>query len=315
MNTGIDIVLGTMTFGEQIFEEADSIINAFLESGYNRLDTAYVYNDGLSEEILGKILKKVSRERVLIDTKVNPRVTGRLDANAIKMQLETSLNRLGTDYVNTLYLHFPDKNVPLEETLMETDNLYRHGQIRELGLSNYSAEMVERAYLICEENGWICPTVYEGLYNPLSRKIEILESTLEKYGIRLYSYNPLAGGILTDKYHSYEENPSEGRFTHRPNYQNRYWKKSYFIAKELVDSVCRKYSISLIEASFRWLAYSSMLNIQRNDGIIIGVSKPHHLQVNIECIKKGILPHEVADAFNEAWEICREDAPDYYRFV
>ncbi len=309
------VVLGTMTFGESIFEEGSKdILDAFLEQGHNRIDTAYVYNNGKSEELIGEYLKNVSRDRLVIDTKANPRITGRLDSYAIKYQIDGSLQRLGTDYVDCFYLHFPDKNVPLEEALETVDELHKQGKIKTFGLSNYPKDLVEKAFSICNEKGWICPSIYEGLYNPLSRRIEALDELFNKFSLSLYCYNPLAGGLMTDKYTKYSQAPGKGRFTNRPNYQNRYWKESYFKALDMLKAACGNYEIGITEATFRWLSYSSMLSDDRNDAVIIGVSKAEHLQSNLRFMANGPLPDELVDAFERAWIICREDAPEYYRF-
>ncbi len=312
----VNIILGTMTFGEQLFEDAvKDIIENFIDLGYKQLDTAYVYNDGRSEQLIGYAIKEFSRDNLLIDSKVNPRITGKLDANAVSLQLEGSLARLGTDYLDTYYIHFPDRNSRIEDVLEKIDEYYHRGYIKELGLSNFPADLVKYVCKICNENKWVKPTAYEGLYNPFSRRAENeLNEVLYKNNIRFNCYNPLAGGILTNKYSSFEEKPSKGRFTHRPNYMGRYWKESFFKALDDVKNACSKCGISIVEATFRWLSHSSMLDDRRHDGIIIGVSKNEHLQQNINSINCDRLPEEVIKSFDNAWEICRKDAPEYYKF-
>ena len=105
----IKLILGTMTFGESVFApDSEAFIQAFLDAGYDELDTAYVYNEGQSEELIGKALKTIGRDRVKLATKVNPRITGRLDGAAAEMQLNESLKRLDTDCADIFYLHFPE---------------------------------------------------------------------------------------------------------------------------------------------------------------------------------------------------------------
>lgn len=312
----MNLLLGTMTFGEQLFDDdVREIIYEFLDSGYNELDTAYVYNDGNSERLIGKTLHSINRNLIKIDSKANPRVTGRLDSYAVRMQLEESLIRMGTDYIDTYYLHFPDPNSQIEPVLETIDALYKEGKIREFGLSNFPLELIQLIYHLTEENGFIKPVVYEGLYNPLSRKIEKgLKDFLNEKNIRLNIYNPLAGGLLTDKYVHYSDKPNEGRFTLRPNYQERYWKPSYFEAIDELKKKCKKYGITIVEATMRWLANSSILNEDRGDGIIIGVSKKQHLKDNLAFAQKSTLPAELIENFETAWNICKEEAPEYYRF-
>lgn len=312
----INFVLGTMTFGESLFGiDTEDMIETFGKLGYSELDTAYVYNDGQSEELIGTALKKLGNEKYTISTKVNPRITGKLDAEAVLMQFEESLRRLKTDCVNTLYLHFPDPNVPVESALSACAKLHSEGKIKELGLSNFPAWLVVDVYYRCKQKGWILPTVYEGLYNPLSRRTESeLAQVTEKFGLRFYAYNPLAGGMLTDKYSSVDKTPSDGRFTHRPNYKNRYWKESYFNAIDILKKVCKEYGITIIEATYRWMAFHSMLDSERGDAIIVGASKLSQLEQNISSVSSGPLPQKLVDAFEEAWNTTKADSPEYFRF-
>ena len=312
----INFVLGTMTFGESLFgSDTENMIEAFGNLGYTELDTAYVYNKGQSEEFIGKSLKKEGGEKFSVATKVNPRITGRLDGDAVMMQFKESLRRLQLDSVDTLYLHFPDADTPVESALEACAELHSEGKIRELGLSNFPAWLVVDVYYRCKQNGWILPTVYEGLYNPLSRKAESeLPMVLDNYGLRFYAYNPLAGGMLTNKYSSMEASPSDGRFTHRPNYKNRYWKKSYFNAVDTLKNLCAEYGITIIEATYRWLAFHSMLNPERGDAIIVGASKLEQLEQNIAAVSAGPLPDEIVAAFETAWNTTKADAPEYFRF-
>ena len=191
--------------------------------------------------------------------------------------------------------------------------LHAEGKFGELGLSNFPAWMVADVWHKCDKNGWVKPTVYEGIYNPLTRKAETeLNACLNAFGMRFYAYNPLAGGLLTGRYASFEEAPSDGRFTHRPNYQKRYWKKSYFEAVALLKKACDRQGIQLIDAVYRWMAYHSMLSEARGDAVIIGASKLNHLKQNMEALQAGPLPEELQAAFREAWDICRADSPEYF---
>ena len=173
--------------------------------------------------------------------------------------------------------------------------------------------MLPKVFKLCKEKGYVLPTVYEGLYNPLSRKAEEeLFDALRNFNMRFYAYNPLAGGLLTNKYSSFEEEPTKGRFTFRPNYQNRYWKKSFFDGAALIKKACEREGISIIEASYRWMAYHSAL--QKDDAIIVGASKVAQLEQNISALDKGPLSNEMLEAFDEAWKITKADAPAYFKF-
>ena len=307
------LVLGTMTFGESVFSpDVSKFISTYLEAGYDELDTAYVYNEGKCEKLIGEVLPTLEKT-YKIATKVNPRISGRLDGDAAYKQVNESLERLGLVSVDTVYLHFPDPATPVVSVLEAMADLYRHGKFKELGLSNFPAWMVSDVWHKCDKNGWVKPTIYEGIYNPLTRKAENeLNACLNQFGMRFYAYNPMAGGLLTGRYGKFEDAPTDGRFTHRPNYQNRYWKKSYFEAVDLLKAECEKHNITTIEATYRWLVYHSMLNAERGDAIIIGASKLNHLNQNMDTVKAGPLPGDIVAAFEKAWDICKADSPEYF---
>ena len=309
----IQLVLGTMTCGESVFApDVRTFIDAFLNAGYTELDTAYVYNDGACERLLGDALKEVKRP-CRIATKVNPRISGKLDGAAAYKQVNESLERLQLASVDTVYLHFPDPAPPVISVLEAMADLHEQGKYKELGLSNFPAWMAADVWHICDRHGWVKPTVYEGMYNPLTRLAEReLNACLDHFGMRYYAYNPLCGGLLTGRYGRFEDAPTDGRFTHRPGYQNRYWKKSYFEAVEVLKSACEKEGITTVEAAYRWLAYHSMLRADRGDAIIIGASRLNHLTQNMETMKAGPLPHSVLTAFEQAWRITRPDSPEYF---
>ena len=309
----VKLILGTMTFGESVFNpQAGEFINAFLDAGYEELDTAYVYNDGTCERLLGEVLPGLGRP-YRIATKVNPRISGRLDGEAAYKQVNESLERMNLPSVDTVYLHFPDPKTPVESVLEAMADLHSQGKFKELGLSNFPAWMVTDVWHICDSRGWVKPTVFQGIYNPLTRKAETeLNACLNHFGMRFYAYNPLAGGLLTGRYGAFEDDPTDGRFTHRPNYQKRYWKKSFFEAVDLIRKAGEKYGINTIEATYRWLAFHSMLDGNRGDAILIGASKLGHLQQNMDTLKAGSLPEEMVEAFNQAWAITKADSPEYF---
>ena len=309
----VNLILGTMTFGENVFRpDVDDFINTFLEAGYDELDTAYVYNDGNCERFLGEILPNLNRP-YKIATKVNPRISGKLDANAAYEQVNESLERMKLASVDTVFLHFPDPATPVEGVLGAMADLHDQGKYRELGLSNFPAWMVADVWHICDKHGWVKPTVYEGVYNPLTRKAETeLNDCLNNYGLRFYAYNPTMGGMLTGRYKNVDEAPSDGRFTHRPGYQGKYWNKTNFDALNVIREATEKNGMTMIEATYRWLAYHSMLDGNRGDSILIGASKLDHLISNMNAVKAGPLPDEMVSVFEKAWEISRGVSREYF---
>lgn len=311
------IVLGTMNFGPQLDEAASrEMVTAFLTTGNRELDTAYVYNGGSTETILGAILPSLPEGRFEIATKVHPRITGRLDRETIMMELGESLKRMKRDKVDLLYFHFPDGKTPVEEALETVAELHQKGVIRELGLSNYPAwQVIDIAYK-CDTIGCPRPIVYQGMYNALCRNVEPeLFPAIRSLGMRFYAFNPLAGGMLTGKHLHFEDAPEPGRFARLESYRKRYWKQSYFDAVDEIRKACETENIPMAEAGYRWLCYHSLMDATKDDGILLGASRQEQMTQNMAATTKGPLPQSVLDAMDAAWEMAKPDSPAYYKFI
>ena len=310
------IVLGTMNFGPQLdLEQSRTMVQEYLASGNHELDTAYVYNGGTTEKYLGEILPELPADSYQIATKVHPRITGKLDRNAIETLLGESLLRMKRSSVDMLYFHFPDYATPIDEALQTCAELFEKGVIKKLGLSNYPAWAVADVVHLCDKYGCPRPSVYQGMYNGLCRNVEPeLFDALRHFGISFYAFNPLAGGMLTGKYQHYEDTPQPGRFARLESYRKRYWKKSYFEALDIIKQECEKEHIPLAEAAYRWLVNHSCLSDAAGDGILLGASRIEQMNQNLEAAKQGTLPQNILDAYDTAWEIAKLDSPAYFKF-
>ena len=311
------IVLGTMNFGPQLDLEASrEMVNGFLKTGNRELDTAYVYNGGSTEKILGEILPSLEADCYEIATKVHPRITGRLDRETILMEFTESLQRMKRDSVDLLYFHFPDGKIPIDEALETVKELYVQGKIKELGLSNYPAwQVIDIAYK-CDKIGCPRPTVYQGMYNALCRNVEPeLFPAIRSLGMRFYAFNPLAGGMLTGKHHHFEDAPQPGRFARLESYRKRYWKQSYFDAVDAIKQACDAEGIPMVEAAYRWLVNHSMMDAEKGDGILLGASRIEQMTQNMAAAQKGVLSQSILDAMDAAWEIAKPDSPAYFKFI
>ena len=311
------IVLGTMNFGPQLDLEASrTMVKAYLATGGRELDTAYVYNDGATENILGEVLPELKTNSYEIATKVHPRITGKLDRATILMEFGESLRRMKRDSVDLLYFHFPDGKTPIDEALEAVAELHQQGKIKELGLSNYPAwQVIDIAYK-CDKFGCLRPTVYQGMYNALCRNVDPeLFPAIRSLGMRFYAFNPLAGGLLTGKHHHFEDTPEPGRFARLKSYRDRYWKHSYFDAIEQIKQACDAEGVPMVEAAYRWLVNHSCMKAELNDGILLGASKQEQLLQNLEAAKKGPLSENIVSAMDEAWEIAKPDSPAYFKFI
>lgn len=311
------IILGTMNFGPQLDTEASrEMVTEFLKTGNRELDTAYVYNGGSTETILGEILPDLDTNSYDIATKVHPRITGKLDRETIMMEFGESLKRMNRESVDLLYFHFPDGKTPIDEALETVAELHEQGKVKELGLSNYPAWQVVDIWHKCEKYGCPKPTVYQGMYNALCRNVEPeLFPAIRALGMRFYAFNPLAGGLLTGKHLHFEDAPEPGRFARLESYRKRYWKQSYFDAVDEIRKACEAEHISMVETAYRWLCNHSKLDVSKGDGILLGASKIAQMDQNLEAVKKGVLPQSILDAMDGAWEIAQPDSPAYFKFI
>ena len=198
--------LGTMMFGDQTDEaQAADIVAATRDAGINAIDTANAYAGGESERITGKLIA-ADRERWILATKLaNPMGPGPNDRGLsrrhIMAAVDASLQRLGTDFVDVLYLHREDASTPHEETLAAVATLIERGKVHHFGVSNFRAWRIARVAEMCRAMGMQPPIVCQPPYNAMSRQIETeLLPCCAHYGIAAVVYSPLARGVLSGKY-------------------------------------------------------------------------------------------------------------------
>ena len=211
------LCLGAMMFGLRTNEAtARRIIAIARESGVNFIDTADQYANGASEEILGRLLAR-DRDRWVLATKVGmvmeqaPNRSG-LGHKWIMHQIEASLRRLRTDYVDIYYLHLDDLKTPIEETLFAVSEVLRSGKARYFGISNFKGWRIARVAELCDRMTMPRPVVCQPYYNAMNRmpEDEILPACAH-YGIGVTPYSPVARGVLTGKYKPGAPSPQGSR--------------------------------------------------------------------------------------------------------
>lgn len=309
------VILGTMTFSDQVDRDGSiAMIDAFREAGHRQMDTAYVYNKGQTEVLLGTLNADSRLSGLDIATKVNPSEAGGLSAASVDRQFGTSLQRLGVDAVDLLYLHSPDLDTPIMNTLEAVQRHYDAGRFARFGLSNYAAWQVAEIVEICRREGWVVPSVYQGMYNAYTRDIEReLIPCLANYDMAFYAYNPLAGGMLTGKHTSVDATPDGGRFGIFTFYQERYWKADYFEVVRRFADVCGKEGIAPAAAALRWMVHHSALSGNADNGVILGASSLSHLQQNLQAVADTTLPESILTVLDEGWEQVRPTCMKYFR--
>ena len=325
-----NLYLGTMTFGwkTQTSSPVDDVIatkmvQSFIGHDANaaavHIDTARIYAGGDSERMLGAALSNFDGDlsNIVLGTKAHPSQPDGLSSKGIRAQLDASLKAIGVPSVNEYYLHQPDENNSLLESLQTLDSLVQDGIISTIGMSNYHASEVQRAFDLCNEYNLSKPTVYQGLYNPLNRCVEEeLLPILRQNGCAFVAYNPLAAGLLTGKH--VKDSVVAGRFKDNPNYLPRFYTDVNFDAVQLIRAACDASNISMVEATYKWLLCHSALSGDLADGILIGASSMEQLGQNLlSCTRVGensLLPKEIVDAFDAAWKVVKsgEERPFPY---
>ncbi|OGM48067.1 aflatoxin B1-aldehyde reductase GliO-like protein [Aspergillus bombycis] len=319
------VILGLMTFGPDVnkgaritsLDEFGQCLDYLKSQGYNEVDTARMYLGEKQEEFTAAVGWK---ERGLsLATKVYPTQPGVHKPASLRRKFHESLSALQTDQVDIFYLHAADRSVPFAETLEAANELYREGKFKRLGLSNYTAFEVAEIVILCTERGWVRPTIYQAMYNAITRNIETeLIPCCRRYGLEIVVYNPLAGGILSGKYQAGAAVPEDGRFSDKNTtgalYRQRYLNDSVLNALDIIKPMAEKHSLTLSDVAFRWLCHHSQLRLDGDgkDGILIGVSSFGQLQQNLKALQQGPLPDELVDALDEAWMCVKPVSANYW---
>jgi aryl-alcohol dehydrogenase-like predicted oxidoreductase len=304
---------GAMTFGGQTDEPtARRMVDTCIDRGINFFDTANAYTKGQSEVILGNVLKG-RRDKVILASKVGmtngfPADASPLSKQSVLANIDATLQRLQTDYLDLYYMHLPDYKAGIEETLAAFDEVVRAGKVRYPATSNFAAWQVLEAISISEKRGYKPPYVSQPMLNLLARGIEQeYVPFCRKYGVSMIVYNPLAGGMLTGKQH--RDRPIAGtRFDNNQMYLDRFWHPAYFDAVDEVQKVAQKTGRSAIDLAFNWLLYHTPTDV-----VLIGASKMEQLEQNLEVFDRGGLDSETVAALDGVWQNLRGVTPKYNR--
>lgn len=280
------ICLGTMTFGEPVGEaEAVRLVHAAMDLGINFIDTANVYEGysrflgspgGVAEEIVGKALKG-RREQAVLATKVcapvGPGVQDRgLSRTHVLRELDKSLERLQTDYIDLYIIHWPDRETPLETTLSALEHAVRQGKIRYVGVSNHSAAQLCEMLWIAERQGF-SPLVSSQIpYSLLRREFHNDLEFCAEHSIAVTPYQPFQGGLLTGKYRRGQSAPENSRGAEKPDWL---WElnDALFDRLEAIEALAREIGISPAQYALAWtLAQPAMTSL------VVGAKKIEQVQ-------------------------------------
>eukprot|EP01052_Picozoa_sp_SAG31_P020708 SAG31_NODE_1570_length_7854_cov_2.292328_3_plen_1467_part_00 len=329
------VVLGTMTFGwAQASTPVDGatalqMLDTFTLWGGTEVDTARMYAGGNGECIVADAVRGLPTERqraVKLATKANPAdASGEAGVNGgyrhplLLQQAADSFHALQTDLetpIDLFYLHWPDQDVAIEEALTQVQCLHDQGRFERFGLSNFSAEEVQKIFSFMEQRGWVKPSVYQGLYNAVTRGVEPeLFPILRENQMSFYAYNPLAGGILTGKHDFASLGASKGRFKDNEFYIERYGKSEIFEALAALSDACKAADISMVDASLRWMMHHSEMNGACGDKLIVGCSSVSQLEQNLaSTLDSDKLPDTLVSAFDDIWSATSGAAASYAQY-
>ncbi|KAH8888065.1 aflatoxin B1 aldehyde reductase member 2 [Thozetella sp. PMI_491] len=319
----LNLILGTGNVGDTTIDplarfdtpdEVEAFLQVFAARGYYQVDTARGYSPhapGTSEPRLGAVN---AGQRFVIDSKVSSLEPGSHSKENILKEIDISLEALKIKKIHTEFLHVPDRTSKFEDACEAMDQAHKEGKIEHWGISNYTAEEVQKFVDICEERGFVKPSVYQGQYNPIVRGGEKeLFPILRKYGISFYAYSPAAAGFFAGNHKNVQKG---GRYdpshTLGGLYANLYLKPSIITATDIALEVASRYGIGGHAAALRWTVHHSVLSKEHGDSVILGASSSQQLDANIAMVEQGPLPDEVVAALEGVYEEVKDAVPYHF---
>lgn len=297
--TGVDVsrvCLGTMMFGGQT-DEADSIhiMHTALERGINFFDTANIYNAGESEVVVGKAIAGRRHEVVLATKGRQPMGHGPNSHGASRLhlmrELDASLKRLGTDFVDFYYVHTPDDETPIDETLRALDDMVRSGRVHYVACSNFRAWRVCEALWQSDKLGLDRITCVQPLYNIVNRDIEVeLLPLCQEHELGVVSYSPLARGILSGKYKPGQAYPEGSRAARNdPRMQQAELRDASIEIAQQIAGHCQQKGVPTTQFALAWVLANPIIT-----SVIVGPRTMDQFTDNLGCLDVEITSDDEA---------------------
>jgi aryl-alcohol dehydrogenase-like predicted oxidoreductase len=300
-NTGLivsEVALGTMQFGGKMNmgnlgqEDTSRMVKLALDNGINFIDTADVYSFGESEILVGNALKGV-REEIVLATKVRLPMSENLNRSGatrvnIMREVEASLRRLQTDYIDLYQVHGWDSNTPLEETLRTLNDLVRHGKVRYIGLSNLMSWQAATAVMLQERLGLEKYVTAQMYYSLVGRGLEYeFQSFAEYHNIGILVWSPLAGGFLSGKYSRAYPTPAGTRFAEAGSFVP-FDKEMGYRVVETLKEVAGRHDASPARVALSWLLQRPAVS-----SVIVAARKVEQLKDNIRAVDLQLSDEDV----------------------
>ena len=288
--------LGCNNFGyvaNMDVEASRAVIDKAIDAGINFFDTSDSY--GTSEDILGEVLGERRKDMVLA-TKFGskPNAQGEKSGASreyILAEVEESLRRLKTDWIDLYQLHYPDPKSPIEETLRALNDLIKQGKVRYIGCSNFSAAQLEDAESTAKSKGLDAFVSSQDEYSLLARDIEReMLPVIEKHGMSELPYFPLASGMLTGKYKAGQETPRDSRLGKNQGLADRYLHDGNMQRVEQLQAFAKKQGHTLLELAFSWLVSHPAVA-----SVIAGATKPEQIEANAKAADWVLSKNDLAE--------------------
>ena len=293
------VCLGTMTFGSPLTEaESSRLVSLALEQGINFFDTADVYEGysrtwgsagGVSEAILGKALQGRRQQAVVCTKFGNPAGSGPLEAGLsrrhLEKQLEGSLRRLGTDYIDVFLAHRWDPSIAMEDFLDVCSRWVQSGKVRCVGSSNWPVWRIAQASQIARSSGGVTLQVLSPKYNLMKRGPELEQTACAShYGCSLVSYQPLEAGILSGKYRRNEPPPTGSRASEAPQWVPKF-DAALYDKLDALGELATGSGLTMAEYSVAWV-----LSRPAVASVILGVRNEDQLMAAVRAARASIPP-------------------------
>jgi len=266
------IGIGTQPFGSHSEKEGRQTLQKAFEQHINFLDTAWIYGHGRSEKIIGNTLKDYDREELIIETKIGLQIVhGKTVRDSrketLKDQLLTSLDRLQTDYVDILYIHWPDPNISFQQTAEVLEEFKEEGHTLSIGLSNYTSDQLKHH----QQKGSV--TAVQNPYNIFERGIENeLIPYIQNQQIPLMAYRPLCQGLFTGKYHKGQRFPDHEVKKDDPKFKYPYFSQYLDAVEQLKKLAQEGVDKTVLELAVRWVLDT------KNTIALWGAWKPEYIE-------------------------------------
>jgi aryl-alcohol dehydrogenase-like predicted oxidoreductase len=273
--------LGSNNFGKQVSEdETIRMIKKAIDLGINAIDTADVYTDGRSEEIIGKAVQGYRNDMVLA-SKVG--LEGGASSGNIIAKVNQSLQRLRTDHIDLYYIHAFDEATPLEETMSTLNDLVHQGKLRHIACSNFSGTQMEKARKVCESRGYEQFIADQPEYNMIQRSAEAdVIPYCKKENMGVFPYSPLMGGFLVGKYSRDRPAPEGSRGAYNQRYLASFDSKNYDRLERL-QTIASEANVPLMELAIGWL-----LKKEAVTSVIVGASRADQLPETVAIANRSV---------------------------